>query len=145
MPGQDGPSVWEAWTVCGYWRTVREARIPSIFSKQNIQKHLDEYGPSDQHSQTVRPERIVRHLNTDPSNPLQPKPSSSTDRTPRALEHERNTATHRPSAPLGRTVRPARRARAELGKQGSTCPIHPWISQTAARIETRFWGDVKCP
>jgi uncharacterized protein YjiS (DUF1127 family) len=103
-------------------------------------------GLSEQHSRTVRPARTICHLGTDhPSNRLQQKPITSTDRTPHAQEHDEhatNTKSHGPFARSGWTIWPLREMRTEPGNCKST-PIHLWIYQMTTWIETRFWEKEK--
>jgi hypothetical protein len=54
-------------------------------------------------------------------------------------------APHGPSACPRPTIRQAQEQQPELENERSTCPIRPWISETACALEERFRREVKRP
>jgi hypothetical protein len=155
-----GQTVREARTVCLYYADITSSSTPANTDRP-IRPHEPPVSPTDRPAHSHRPSATVSQKHTlracltnRPSrlhglsvNLVQQKPKPLTDRSSRDQEHDEhtmNTMTHGPSVGLGRTIRPTREQRTMQPRtRGSTLPRHPWISQTAAWIETRFWGAVK--
>jgi hypothetical protein len=117
-------------------RTVRHTLTdrPSPFAKNTHTMHV---------SWTV-----FQGSNDRLSNLVQQKPSVSPDRTTNSHQQVMNwtnSGCHGPSVPIRRTVCQARIELGENENVRSTPSIHPWISEIAEWIETRFGEDVKRP